>query len=254
MRIPRYFAFVLTVLAVGWNHPASTQQHQPGHEWGYDGSEGPKNWGDLNPKFAPCKTGHRQSPIDIRNARKADLPAIEFMYKTSPLDIIDNGHTIMLNYAPGSFIRVGSTQYQLKQFHFHRPSEEKINGRTYDMVVHLVHANQEGNLAVVAVLLQQGTDNQLVRELWNALPAEKDKEEMHQNIRIDVNGILPADKGYYTFQGSLTTPPCSEGVTWFVLKQPVTVSEAEIAQFSRLYRDDARPTQPAYGREILESK
>jgi carbonic anhydrase len=254
MKIHKLLPLMLAILGVSWNLPTPAQEHKGAHEWGYEGSEGPKNWGDLNAKFAPCKTGHRQSPIDIRNARKADLPAIEFQYDTSPLDIINNGHTIMINYAPGSFIRVGNKQYQLKQFHFHRPSEEKINGKTYDMVVHLVHADQDGNLAVVAVLLKQGTDNQLVRELWKALPTEKDEEEMHKNIPIDVSGILPADKGYYTFQGSLTTPPCSEGVTWFVLKQPVTVSETEIAQFSRLYRHDARPTQPAYGREILESK
>jgi len=160
----------------------------------------------------------------------------------------------MINYAPGSFIRVGDKQYELKQFHFHRPSEEKIDGRTYDMVVHMVHADQQGNLAVVAVLLQQGADNQLVRELWSVLPAEKEKEEAHNNIQIDLSGLLPAERGYYTFQGSLTTPPCSEGVTWFVLQQPVTVSPAEIEQFTRLYRHDARPTQPAYGREVLESK
>jgi carbonic anhydrase len=254
MKIRGLLPVLLAILSVSWTLPVSAQEHNAAHEWGYDGSEGPKNWGDLNPKFAPCKTGHRQSPIDIRNARKADLPAIEFMYKPSPLDIIDNGHTVMINYAPGSSIRVNGKQYELKQFHFHRPSEEKINGKSYDMVVHLVHADQDGNLAVVAVLLQQGTDNQLIRELWKVLPAEKDKEEMHQDIQIDVKGILPADKGYYTFQGSLTTPPCSEGVTWFVLKQPVTVSVAEIAQFSSLYRHDARPTQPAYGREILETK
>jgi carbonic anhydrase len=242
------------MLLVCGNLPASAQEQQHTHEWSYDGSEGPKNWGDLKPEFAPCKTGHRQSPIDIRNAKKADLPTIEFLYKTSPLDIIDNGHTLMINYAPGSFIRVGDKQYELKQFHFHRPSEEKVNGKTYAMVAHLVHADSEGNLAVVAVLLQQGTDNQLVHELWDNVPAQKGEEEVHKNIQIDVSGLLPAGKGYYTFQGSLTTPPCSEGVTWFVLKQPVTVSEAEIVQFSRLYRHDARPTQAAYGRAILESK
>jgi carbonic anhydrase len=239
---------------VGWNLPAPAQEHKAGHEWGYDGSEGPNHWGDLKPKFAPCKTGHRQSPIDIRNPRKADLPAIQFMYKTSPLDIIDNGHTIMINYAPGSYIRVGDKRYELKQFHFHRPSEEKINGKTYDMVVHLVHADEKGNLAVIAVLLQQGADNPVVHELWNDLPKEKDKEEAHQDIQIDVNGILPVSKGYYTFQGSLTTPPCSENVTWFVMKQPVTVSAAEIAKFQELYRHDARPTQPVYDRVVLESK
>ena len=254
MRIRTYLLLILATLVLGSNLVISAQARSPAHEWSYDGSEGPDHWGDLNPEFAPCKTGHRQSPIDIRNAKKADLPALEFVYKSSPLDIVDNGHTVLVKYAAGSFMRVGGKQYELKQFHFHRPSEEKINGKTYDMVAHLVHADAQGNLAVVAVLLQAGAENQLARQLWSAVPAEKDKEVVREDIQIDVNGILPAEKGYYTFQGSLTTPPCSEGVTWFVLKQPATISPTGVAQFSHLYRHDARPTQPVYGREILETK
>ena len=232
---------------------AYAQVHKSGH-WSYDGDEGPSHWGDLNPDFAPCKNGHHQSPIDIRNPQKADLPPIRFDYKPSPLRIIDNGHTIMINYAPGSSIRVGDKQYVLKQFHFHRPSEEKINGKTYEMVVHLVHADQDGNLAVVAILLEGGKDNPLIKELWNDLPKEKEKEERLDTITINAANLLPADPSYYTFSGSLTTPPCSENVTWFVLKRPVSVSASEIEQFSRLYRNDARPTQPLYDRDVLESQ
>lgn len=155
-RYPHLLSAVLalTLLATA---SASAQEHKSGH-WSYDGNEGPSRWGDLSPEFAACKTGHHQSPIDIRNPQKADLPPIRFDYKPSPLDIIDNGHTIMINYAPGSFIVVGDKKYALKQFHFHRPSEEKINGKAYDMVVHLVHADEGGNLAVVAVLLQRGNN------------------------------------------------------------------------------------------------
>jgi carbonic anhydrase len=182
------------------------------------------------------------------------LPPIEFDYKASPLHIIDNGHTIMINYAAGSSISIGGKKYVLKQFHFHRPSEEKINGKGYDMVVHLVHADDAGELAVVAVLLEHGQDNPLVHELWNDLPKEKEKEELLDNVQIDVTQMLPADHGYYTFSGSLTTPPCSENVTWFVLKHPVSVTSAEISQFSKLYRHDARPTQPLYDREVLETR
>jgi carbonic anhydrase len=232
---------------------ASGQEHKSGH-WSYDGNEGPSHWGDLNPYFAPCKNGHRQSPIDIRNPQKADLPPIRFDYKPSPLHIIDNGHTIMINNAPGSSFRVGDKQYALKQFHFHRPSEEKINGKTYDMVMHLVHADQDGNLAVVAILLESGKNNPLIQELWNNFPKEKEKEERLDTITINVANLLPADLGYYTFSGSLTTPPCSENVTWFVLKQPITVTGEEIEQFTKLYRHDARPTQPLYDRVVLESR
>jgi hypothetical protein len=137
MTIHKYPLLMLAILFAGWNHPIAAQEHKAGHEWDYDSSEGPDHWGDLKPEFAPCKTGHLQSPIDIRSPRTADLPAIEFLYKTSSLDIIDNGHTIMINYAPGSHIRVGDKQYELKQFHFHKPSEEKINTKAYDMVVPL---------------------------------------------------------------------------------------------------------------------
>ena len=230
------------------------QEHPPEHVWDYGEAHGPSHWGELKPEFAPCANGHHQSPIDIRNPQKADLPPIQFDYKPSSLDIIDNGHTVMVTYAPGSSISVGGKVYALKQFHFHRPSEEKINGKGYAMVVHLVHADQDGKLAVVAVLLEEGKDNPLIRELWSDLPKEKEKEESLNNVEIDATRILPADRGYYTFSGSLTTPPCSEDVTWFVLKTPVTVSAAEIEQFSKLYRNDARPTQPLYNRVVLESK
>ena len=157
-------------------------------------------------------------------------------------------------YASGSFLSVGGKKYALKQFHFHRPSEEKINGKSFDMTVHLVHADEVGKLAVVAVLLQRGEDSPLMRELWKSLPKEQGKEERLDSIETDASRILPSDRGYYTFSGSLTTPPCSEEVTWFVLKNPTTVSAEEIEQFSRLYRNNARPTQPLYGRIVLESQ
>ena len=248
MRIQKYYACALICGSLLLANSAA-QEH-----WDYGTAHGPEHWGDLKPEYALCKNGHHQSPIDIRNPKKADLPPIQFDYKPSPLHIIDNGHTIMVNYGSGSFISVGGKKYALRQFHFHRPSEERINGKGFEMVVHLVHADDEGNLAVVAALLQRGKDNALVHELWNDLPKEKEKEELLDNVHINAGGLLPADRGYYTFPGSLTTPPCSENVTWFVLKHPVTLSSSEIEQFSKLYRHDARPTQPLYDRVVLESK
>jgi carbonic anhydrase len=242
--------FCILVLAVS----CAAQEHLSQHNWDYGNARGPSHWGDLNPEFATCKNGHQQSPVDIRNPKQAALPPIHFEYKPSPLHIIDNGHTIMVNYSPGSFISVGDKKYALKQFHFHRPSEEKINGKGFDMTVHLVHADEDGKLVVVAVLLQEGEDSPFVHELWNDLPKEKDKEEFFDNVQINLSQILPPDRGYYTFPGSLTTPPCSEDVTWIVLKHPVTISAEEIERFSQLYRDDARPTQPLYDRVVLESR
>ena len=157
-----------------WATTVIAQEHGAPH-WSYDGQTGPSHWGDLSSDFAPCKAGHRQSPIDIEATQKADLPAIQFDYKNTPLHIIDNGHTIMINYAPGSSIRVGDKRYELKQFHFHRPSEEKIKGKRYDMVVHLVHVAPDGSTAVVAILLQQGGDNQLIDELWKDVPREEQR-------------------------------------------------------------------------------
>ena len=230
------------------------QAHYPEHSWDYGETLGPSHWGDLKPEFATCKTGRRQSPIDIRNPQKADLPPIRFDYQPSPLHIIDNGHTIMVNYQPGSFMSVGGKKYVLKQFHFHRPSEERINGQTFEMSVHLVHADQTGKLAVVAVLLQEGKDNPLLDELWKDLPQEQEKENRLDNIEIDASRMLPASRGYYTFSGSLTTPPCSEDVVWFVLKNPTTASAKEIERFSQLYSNNARPIQPLHDRIVVESQ
>ena len=224
------------------------------HEWDYGKERGPQHWGDLKTEFAPCKVGHRQSPIEIQKTEKADLPAIQFDYKPSPLRIVDNGHTIMVSYEPGSTIRVGEAQYKLTQFHFHRPSENRIHGKTYDMELHLVHADDAGHLAVVSVLLEHGMENPLVRELWKDIPSEKEKEILLEDVQINVADLLPADRGYYTYEGSLTTPPCSESVTWLVLKRPVPISAEEVARFSKLYRHDARPTQPLYDRVVRETK
>lgn len=224
------------------------------HAWDYGSEHGPQHWGDLKAEYASCSVGQHQSPIDIEKTEKADLPSIAFDYKPSSLRIVDNGHTIVATYDAGSSIRVGAGQYQLKQFHFHRPSEETIHGKASDMVAHLVHADAEGHLAVVAVLLERGKENALIRELWKNIPKEKGKETLRGDVKINVADLLPKDRGYYTFEGSLTTPPCSEGVTWFVLKQRVPISADEVAAFSKVYPHNARPTQPLHERTVKETR
>jgi len=220
------------------------------HHWGYEGHGGPAAWASLSPEFSACKLGHLQSPIDIHGAKVADLPAIRFEYRPSPLKIVDSGHTIQVNYAPGSAIEVGGTRYELIQFHFHRPSEEKIDGKAHAMVAHLVHRDAAGKLAVVAVLLDKGGASALIDTLWKNIPKEKEKERDVADVQIDAGQLLPSDHRYYTFQGSLTTPPCSEGVTWFVLKTPVKIAEAQTATFARIYPHNARPAQPLHGRLV----
>jgi carbonic anhydrase len=243
---------VFAAFALAGDSPIA--QEHAGPHWSYAGSDGPDHWGDLDKAFGACRLGHHQSPIDIRGAKPADLPPIQFAYRPTPLHIVNNGHTIQINYAPGSFITVGNKRYQLTQFHFHHPSEERINGKGFAMVAHLVHAAADGSLAVVAVLLDPGAANQEIAGLWTHLPGHEGPEEALDNVQIDATRLLPADRGYYTFTGSLTTPPCTEDVTWLVLKTPTRISQSQADAFGRIYPRDARPTQQLYGREVLASK
>ncbi|HMV18853.1 MAG TPA: carbonic anhydrase family protein [Zoogloea sp.] len=222
--------------------------------WSYDGDGGPPNWGVLKPEWGLCSTGERQSPIDIREGIKVELEPIRFDYKPSYFRVVDNGHTIQVNLGPGNTLSVMGRQYDLVQFHFHRPSEERINGKGFDMVAHLVHKDLDGRLAVVAVLLERGSAHPLIQTLWNNLPLEKNVEYGPEGVSIDLNQLLPDNRSYYTYMGSLTTPPCSEGVLWMVLKQPAQMSADQIGIFSRLYPMNARPVQSIKGRLIKESR
>ena len=232
---------------------SATQTQAEGEHWSYTGHGAPAHWSELDKAFATCKVGHLQSPIDIRGAKVASLPAIKFDYKPSPLKVIDNGHTIEVIYAPGSWIEVGGARYELQQFHFHKPSEEKIDGKAHAMVAHLVHKAADGKLAVVAVLLDKGAANATIETIMSNLPKVKE-QETEVDASVDAGGLLPRDRGYYTFQGSLTTPPCSEDVRWFVLKVPTTVSEGEINAFGKVYPMNARPTQPSHGRPVAATR
>jgi carbonic anhydrase len=229
---------------------------EQGHHWAYKGEAGPSHWAAMDKEFESCGIGKAQSPIDIPTGkvRSENLPALAFDYKPAPLRIIDNGHTIQVNYPPGSTLSVDGARYELVQFHFHKPSEEKIDGKAFDMVAHLVHKDAQGHLAVVAVPLKAGSDNALVNTLWRNLPREKGHEVALDSISIDAVRLLPTARGYYTYEGSLTTPPCSEGVRWFVLKSPSTVTAGEIAAFGKLYPVNARPVQPLNGREVRSTK
>jgi len=222
--------------------------------WSYKGEGDPAQWGKLDPAYAACSTGKTQSPIDIKGATPTDLPALKMHYRAVPMNIIDNGHTIQVNYPAGSTLTVGGHVYTLKQFHFHHPSEEHVSGKKYDLVAHLVHADADGHLAVVAILFKKGAPNAFLDTIWKNIPAEQEKAMDVPGTTINVKDLLPANLGYYTYMGSLTTPPCSEGVTWFVLMATDTLSGEEIAAFSKHYPANARPIQPTNGREIKESK
>jgi len=254
LRHARLSLLLVSLVSLAIPSVSAQDQKTHEHEWTYSGAEGPGHWGYLKPEYASCRLGHRQSPIDIRDAHDADLPPIHFDYKPTALKVIDNGHTIQVNYDRGSSITIGNRRYELIQFHFHHPSEEEIEGKTYGMVVHLVHGDQDGNLAVVAVLLTQGRANAMLQELWEHLPEQKKEEIITGGMEINAADLLPADRGYYSFPGSLTTPPCTEGVSWFVLKKPTEISSPQIMQFARLYPHNARPVQPLNGRTVLKTK
>ena len=243
-----FCASVLSVLLI------PTLANPQRSSWSYKGENGPASWGKLDSAFGTCSIGQTQSPIDITGAKQSEKPALKFDYSAVPLSIIDNGHTIQVNYPPGSTLTVGDRTYTLKQFHFHHPSEEHVDGRAHDMVVHLVHADAAGQLAVVAVFLSRGDANPMLDSLWANIPAHKEKAVDVSGVTVDAKDLLPGDQGYYTFAGSLTTPPCSEGVTWYVMKTPLTLSEGQLAEFVRLYPLNARPIQPTNGRKILETR
>ena len=220
--------------------------------WSYSGKTGPAHWAKLDKSFAACSNGHTQSPIDIpeADARKGDLPALLFNYKPSVLDIVDDENAIEVRYAPGSVVSVAGKRYELQQIRFRHPAEHKIGGKGHDMEAQLVHKSADGKLAVVAVFLDAGKDNKAMRTLVANLPSDKGKEHKADAVTFNAIDLLPGNKGYYTFAGSLTNPPCTEGVTWFVLKTPVQLLADEIARLSRAYADNARPVQPVNGRDI----
>jgi carbonic anhydrase len=222
--------------------------------WEYRGKHGPTHWAELGPDFQGCSTGRAQSPIDIRNATAAPLPALEFSYGRVPLAVSNNGHTIQVNVRPGQSLRVGDHVYELLQFHFHTPSEEHIKGKASAMVAHFVHRDAEGRLGVVAALIEPGKSNPGFDEILSHLPTRAGETLTVDGLEVDLAALLPAERRYYEFEGSLTTPPCSESVHWMVLTRPVTVSPEAVRRFRKLYPVNARPVQPLNGRIVRVSQ
>jgi carbonic anhydrase len=264
MQYKRTSFMLLTGAAMWISSAANAQWRTP---WSYAGAKGPEHWSELDPDYTVCNVGKDQSPIDIQHAEKADLPRLRFEFKSSPLKyLVNNGKTIRVNYhdAPGTgdFLRVGDERYELMQFHFHRPSEEYIHGKRFDMVAHLMFKAADGKAAGVAVLMQAGRANATVQQLWAHMPETESKvlpdfSHQERNIAgVEVNpaGLLPRNLAYYVYVGSVTAPPCTEGVDWYVLKNPVDISPRQIEAFARLFPHDVRPLQPLNGRVVRESE
>ena len=221
-------------------------------EWGYTGDEGPEHWSEMSSEFALCAEGTAQSPIDISDAAEVDLVAIEFHYGVTGSSIVNNGHTIQSNVDPGSLIVYNGISYDLLQFHFHSPGEHTIDGEAAAMEGHFVHQDpKSGMLAVVGILLgESDQDNEAYAAIFDHMPSEAG-EEMTMSEVLSLMALLPDQRTYYTYQGSLTTPPCSEVVRWLLLDTPVELSAAQIDAFTAIYDGIARPTQPLGKRDLL---
>ncbi len=223
-----------------------------GTHWSYSGEEGPEHWGELDPKFSACAEGKNQSPINLTGFIESDLKPIGIHYEAGGREILNNGHTVQVNFTPGSKISVDGHAFELKQYHFHAPSENHINGKSYPMEAHLVHADEAGNLAVVAVMFVEGKTNQSIASVWSYMPGiVGGKQNLPSGVSAE--GILPSNRDYYRFDGSLTTPPCSEGVSWLVMKEPVTVSKDQIEKFVQvMHHPNNRPIQPVNARPVFK--
>lgn len=254
--LPACLAISLGLTGCSALHSSNDTNHQPESQkhashWAYQGAEGPAHWAQIDEKFATCGSGENQSPINITSMIEGELPSLALAYNASGYQITNNGHTVQIDYKPGSILEIDGITFELKQFHFHSPSENLVDGKQYPLEAHLVHADADGNLAVVALLFEEGRANPELAEIWPQLP-NKAGETQSLKQQINVAGFLTEDLDYYRFDGSLTTPPCSEGVRWMVLKQPLTVSGEQVEQFNSLIGDNNRPVQPLNARVVIQ--
>ena len=239
--------FVIVIIAL----LLSDSKEKEYAHWGYDEDLGPKNWAELDERFAICEQGLNQSPINITSPIDAQLSPLLFQGDAKATTFVNNGHTLQVNFANGSYLTINNKKYSLKQIHFHTPSENQIDGKSYPMEAHLVHADSYNNLAVVSVMFEESEDNIVLNKLLRNLPEENDETQM---IKSEVFGyeILPSLREYYTFNGSLTTPPCTEGVRWIVLKTPVEISKSQLEDFKNVMPKNNRPIQDINARYILD--
>ncbi len=217
--------------------------------WAYEGKEGPSHWGDFS---ETCSAGMNQSPIDISNAVEGNLPPLAFNYENSSFALINNGHTVQANVFGHNTFKDLNSEFDLLQFHFHAPSENTINGQSFPLEVHFVHVDKDNNLAVIGMLFKEGHSNEVLDKIWAAMPTAKDSKVVIDTMFTPLD-LVPDNKSYYRFNGSLTTPPCSEGVRWFVVKEPIEASAKQIKQFKDVFGFDTnRPIQPLNARVIVK--
>ena len=243
----------LTISFTGFAQQPATPA-PAGADWGYYGKKGPSGWGHLDPAYSACSKGKEQSPIDIRGAKvDKTLQPIEFHYLSGPVTIVNTGHTVRINVAPGSYILSSGKRYDLVEFHFHHPAEDLVDGKLSDLVIDLVHKNAAGELSIIGVRVNEGRVNGALAALWPSLPATTGTPVSIQEP-FDPLGLLPADHSYWSYLGSITVPPCTEGVHWLFMQTPTELSQDQLEAFAKLYPNNARPIQPTHGRKIAASQ
>jgi len=238
-------------------HAAAGADKAAGHgggapHWGYVGAGGPDNWGTLSADFKVCDLGLEQTPIDLASTVRAELAGVESMFQDSALTVVNNGHTIQANCAAGNYSLIGGERFELLQFHFHHPSEHKLAGQAFPLECHFVHRSQAGTLAVLGVFIRAGAANDALEVVFQAMPAAAGGEQPAARP-LNPNALLPFDRGHFRYAGSLTTPPCSEGVNWVVFKTAIEASDAQIQKFAAMFPLNARPIQKQNRRFLLES-
>ena len=247
-------ATAFLMATTGWScAPSGPSGHGHAFDWGYTGTTGPEHWGTIKPEYATCKSGRNQSPVDLTSAVAAELSPLTLDYQETALDLINNGHTLQVNHTNGSRLTMGGRTYELVQFHFHSPSEHVIDGDSHAMEAHLVHQSADGQLAVLGILLDVGEENKFLRDLWD-VEATHGMRTTVEHVRINVSDLLPEDRAYFKYSGSLTTPPCTEGVHWVVFRQPSHVSVEQVAHFREVFELSSRPVQPIHSRSVMLSE
>jgi carbonic anhydrase len=232
---------------------ADQAEHAPSAapHWTYEGEAGPEHWGEISDKFSLCKTGHMQSPIDLGGADVSARFSIQAAYRPGTLSVVNNGHTVQVVFPAGSTLISGIARYKLVQMHFHTPSEETVYGIHYPMVAHFVHVDYAGNYAVLGVLFEEGAPNPELEKIIRAAPRIAGEPRNFEGVNFDPAKLLPANLGVWRYEGSLTTPPCTEGVRWHVARQTVKAGSGQIAALHAIIGDNARPIQPLYGRILV---
>lgn len=221
--------------------------------WGYIGENNPTHWAELSPEFRLCQTGRHQTPINLIKTPAIETASLDIHYQPTPLAIVHTGRTMQVNYQPGSSFTFKGEMFELLQFHFHHPSEHHLAGQEFDLEIHLVHRASSGKLAVMGIFAQAGALNPVLQAIWTVMPTQPGQSITQAATLVNATDLLPRDRHFYEYQGSLSTPPCAEDVLWLVITQPITVSTQQVQQFASLFPHNARPLQAIRDRIIKQS-